>query len=288
MSGVIRRSQAGAIIGEGPLWSERDDCVYWVDILGQRLHAYALADGQARAWSFPEPICWVIERERGGFICGLMSGFAELTLSPFTLRRIGTPYPHEPENRLNDAKADNRGRIWAGSMHKPAIKTSGALYRLNTDLTFEEVDGPYHIANGPTFSTDFSRIYHTDSARRQVFVFDIDAGGDLRNKRLFIQFPEDWGSPDGMTTDVQDGVWIAHWGAARVSRFTPDGRLDFSIAMPTPKVTSVCFAGEALDRLFVTSAAEGRPDDPQAGALFEVSANLTRGHTGLAPQRFGG
>ena len=49
------------------------------------------------------------------------------------------------------------------------------------------------------------------------------------------------------------------------------------------------FAGEAeegrLDRLFVTSAGDGRPDDPLAGALFEVSGHGVRG---LAPHLFAG
>ena len=131
---IIRRSEPGAVLGEGPLWSKRDRCVYWVDILSNKLHACYL-DGRARTWDFPEHVTWVIERDisafpGGGFIAGLMSGFAEVTLEPFSIRHIANPYPHEPENRMNDAKADDRGRIWAGSMHKPITKTSGAFYRL--------------------------------------------------------------------------------------------------------------------------------------------------------------
>ena len=99
MTDIIRRSPPGAILGEGPLWSKRDQCIYWVDILSHRLHAYYL-NGDSKWWAFGEPITWVIEREKGGFIAGLMSGFAELTLDPFTVTHIATPYPHEPENRL--------------------------------------------------------------------------------------------------------------------------------------------------------------------------------------------
>lgn len=288
MTDIIRRSAPGAVIGEGPLWSKRDRCVYWVDILGQKLHAYGIDDGAARTWHFPEPVAWVIERDKGGFICGLMSGFAELSLNPFEIGPIANPYPQEPENRLNDAKADDRGRIWAGSMHKPATKTSGAFYRLNADLSVQQVDGPYHIANGPAFSVDHKVIYHTDSGTKEVFAFDIDERGDLANKRLFAKFPDDWGTPDGMTTDTRNGLWIAHWGAARVSRFTADGKIDFSIDMPASQITSVCFAGDALDRLFVTSAAEAKPDEAEAGTLFEVPAELLRGYVGLDPHKFVG
>jgi sugar lactone lactonase YvrE len=286
MTAILRRSAPGAILGEGPLWSKRDQCVYWVDILSHNLHAYFL-NGESRTWHFPEPIGWVIEREKGGFIAGLMSCFAEVTLDPLTIRHIATPYPHEPENRLNDAKADDRGRIWAGSMHKPIEKVSGAFYRLNTDLSWQEVDGPYKIANGPTFSADHARVYHTDTGRNEVYVFDV-IDGELANKTLWLTFPEDWGGPDGMTTDAQGGIWIAHWGPGKVTRFNPDATVDFSIDLPAKQITSLCFAGDNLDRVFVTSAAENLPEDREGGTLFEIPSPLLRGHTGLEPQKFKG
>ncbi len=292
MTEIIRRSKPGAILGEGPTWSKRDQCVYWVDILGNKLHAWYL-DNSARTWEFPEHITWVIEREdKPGFIAGLMSGFAEVTLDPLTITHIANPYPHEPENRMNDAKADDRGRIWAGSMHKPITQTSGAWYRLDTNLSVTEVDGPYRIANGPAFSADHRTVYHTDTGISEVYAFDIDDNGDLTNKRLFLKFSDEMGGPDGMTMDAQGGLWIAHWGPGRVTRFTADAREDFHIDLPAKQTTSLCFAGNNLDRVFVTSAAEGITGDSdadrEAGTLFEIPSDLLRGHTGLEPQRFRG
>jgi sugar lactone lactonase YvrE len=286
---IIRISPPGSFLGEGPLWSARDNAVYWVDILGHKLHRYRLDDQSLKHWVFPEPIGWVIEREKGGFIAGLKSGFTQLTLEPFTLKHIGDPEPQHPDNRLNDAKADKWGRIWAGSLHMPQTEKSGGLHRLEADMTFKHIDGPYQVANGPTFSPDHTKIYHTDSGAGEVYVFDLDADGNESNKRLFVAFNEDTdGSPDGMTTDAQGGIWIAHWGGARISRFKPDGTLDFAVPMPAKQITSMTFAGPNLDRLFVTSAAVDQPDDKEAGTLFEVPSPLLRGHTGLPTLQFGG
>ncbi len=283
---IIRRSPPGALLGEGPLWSRRGNCVYWVDILNNTLHAYDL-DGVSRSWYLPEHIGWVIEREAGEFIAGLMSGFAELTLDPLTIKHIANPYPHEPDNRLNDAKADAEGRIWAGSMHKPETKVSGALYRLDTDMSVREMDGPCKVANGPAFTADHAQVFHTDSGAGEVYLFDV-RDGELSNKRLFLRFGDDMGSPDGMTVDAQGGLWIAHWGGGRVTRFRMDGSEDFHIALPARQITSITFAGDRLDRAFVTSAAIGQPDDREAGTLFEIPSEALRGHTGLEPMRFQG
>jgi xylono-1,5-lactonase len=288
MSEIIVRSHKPSTLGEGTLWSPRDGCVYWVDILGHKLHSLELEHNKIRSWDFGEPIGWVVAREKGGFIAGLMSGPAEVTLEPFSVKHIVNPYPHEPENRLNDAKADNRGRIWFGSMHKPIEKTSGAFYRLETDLSFKEIDAPYTIANGPTFSKDFSRIYHTDTDKHEIYVFDMDENGEAVNKRLFLRFLPAWGYPDGMTTDADDGIWVAHWGGSRVTRFLPDGREDFHIEMPASQITNITFGGDKLDRMFVSSAADGQPTEKLAGHLFEVPRSLLRGITGLTPQTFKG
>lgn len=113
---VIERARADGL-GEEPLWSARENALYWVDILGRRLNRYALYDESVSEWEMPEPIGWVIERAKApGFIAGFSSGFAALTLDPLAIAPISDPEPERPGNRMNDAKADAAGRIWAGTM----------------------------------------------------------------------------------------------------------------------------------------------------------------------------
>jgi sugar lactone lactonase YvrE len=227
------------------------------------------------SWTMPERIGWVIER-RGttGLIAGLKSGFHDLDLDPVTLRLIGDPEPDRPDNRLNDAKADAQGRIWAGSKDDRDAAASGALYRLDADRRWSRHDDGYGVTNGPAFNPDGSILYHTDSPARTVYAFDLAADGTVSGKRPFIRFEEEWGYPDGMTTDAEGGLWIAHWDGGRISRFLPDGRFDRSIALPAANITSIAFAGPALDRMFVTSASLDDDRHEHAGALFEVFAGI--------------
>ena len=272
-------------LGEGITWSPRHNSLFWVDILAPAVLRYDLTSRQTQSWTMPEPMGWIIERAgRDDFIVGLKSGFAVLSLAPFTLTPIGDPEPDRPNNRLNDAKVDPWGRIWTGSLNDQGAEASGGLYRLDADLRWSRHDDGFGVTNGPAFSVDGRTLFHTDSAARTVFAYDLDDQGNLSNRRVHIRFAEDWGHPDGMTTDAKGHLWIAHWGGGRVSRFRPDGTWVRSIALPASQITNCAFGGARLDRLFVTSAAVGKPGERRAGALFEVNPRVQ----GLAPTLFSG
>lgn len=281
---VVRRAQRDQL-GEGPVWSPQHNALFWVDILGCRVHRLSLEDEAVTTWNMPEMIGWIIERQHApGFIAGFKSGFAELSLEPLRIAHIVDPEPQRPGNRLNDAKADRNGRIWAGSMPIDANRPDGALYRFDVDRRVTQVDTGYTIANGPALSPDEQFLYHTDSRAGRIYRFRLQPDGTLCDRIVFIRFEPEWGTPDGMTVDRDGGLWIAHWAGARISRFHDDGALDRSIGLPASQITSCAFAGPELDRLFVTSAAQGVEHEPYAGALFEVQPGVR----GFAPNRYGG
>jgi D-xylonolactonase len=270
-------------LGEGTHWSARDQSVYWVDILAPALNRLSLSDGSVARWAMPEPLGWVAERHGGGFVAGFKNGFAYIDLAPFAIRPIADPEPHFPGNRMNDGKVDANGSIWCGTMDMAEEADTGSLYRLDPDGRWSVMDSGYRVPNGPTFSPDNQFLYHSDTARRVIYRFLRQADGSISDRTPFIHFGEDDGHPDGMTVDAQGGLWVAHWGGGRVSRFLPDGTLDRSIALPARQVTNITFAGEKLDRMFVSSAATGLPDSPYDGAFFEVASGATGLPTNLYP-----
>src|SRR3546814_20268476 len=104
--------------------------------------------------------------------------------------------PRNAGNRLNDAKADARGRIWAGTMPVTCDRPSGAFYRLDPDGTLAQVDGHYTIANGTAIAADNSFLLPPDTARGQIFRLDIPDEGPVRAATPFHVFKESWGNPD--------------------------------------------------------------------------------------------
>ena len=271
---IIKREHRD-VLGEGPLWSQSRQAVFWVDIKGKRVNRLSLADDKVDSWQLDVMIGWIIERRHHkSFVAGLESGVAVLDLDPLAIHLMMTLEPGKPNNRLNDAKADRQGRIFAGTMDREGRGDAGAFYRIDPDYTTHLLDQGYGVANGPAISPDQATIYHTDSVKGVIYAFDLAPDGCISNRRDFLCFPSEWGSPDGMTTDEEGCLWVAHWDGARVSRFTPDGKLDRAIALPASRITSCTFGGDNLDRMFITSASEGCEHEPLAGSLFEVEPGV--------------
>jgi sugar lactone lactonase YvrE len=282
---IIRRDRRDTL-GEGLLWSDRENAVYWTDILGRRVNRVALADDRVDSWEVPDVIGWLIERhDAPGFIAAQGRDVVRLTLDPLTIEPLLAPEPARDGNRLNDAKADSTGRIWFGSMPFTCDRPSGSFYRLDGDGSVTQVDTPYTIANGPAIAPDGKSLFHTDTARGTIFRFAINDDGSLGDRETFITFEDEWGSPDGMTLDADGCLWVACWGGSRVTRFDPAGQRERIITLPASQITNVTFAGPDLDRMFITSAADGVEDkEPNAGSLFEVDP----GAKGLPTGRYAG
>lgn len=269
-----------ASLGEGPVWVARERALYFVDIERPAVLRFAADDGSTIVFPMPEKIGCIAFRERGGWIAGLRSGFAFVDLERGKVTRFVAPEPEQPGNRLNDGKCDARGRLWAGTMDDACRAPTGALWRLSPDGAVQRMDDGYVITNGPAWSPDGRILYHNDTTRRVVLRFDCDPdAGTIADRSVFVRLEDDEGFPDGMTVDAEGCLWLAHWGGARVTRFTPQGRVDRVLRLPVSQVTSCAFGGPLLRTLYVTTARTGLSasalqTEPLAGGLFAIDVDV--------------
>jgi sugar lactone lactonase YvrE len=281
-------------LGEGPLWHPGEEALYWVDIEQQRVERYQPSAGLRTGVHFSLSVTALGLRRLGGFIAATEKGFGYWDGRTSEVFLFDHPESDKPENRFNDGAVGPDGRFWAGTMRpgpqEPGA-SPGALYRLDPDSTSRLVEPGLTISNGLGWSPDGKRFYHTDSLRHTIYVYDYDpAGGEVENRRIFVQDPEVPGVPDGLTVDSQGFVWSARWGGWKVTRFDPEGKPEREITLPVACPTSCTFGGTGLNRLYITSAwtaltpAE-RAEQPQAGDVFVAEFE---GITGQLPNRFMG
>ena len=272
---------AQAELGEGTLWSVREQALYWVDILGRRLYRYTPAQQTRDSWSFEEEISALAERRDGpGLLVTLRHDFAYFDPQTGNLQRLHRAETDKPGNRFNDGKCDAQGRFWGGTIDFACERATGAIYRFTVSGECQAMHPGYVVNNGPTWSLDGRTMYLNDTVQRRVQAFDFDpANGTLHNERTWLQWAPADGHPDGMTTDALGRLWIAHWGGACVTCHDPvTAQILARIALPTSHITNCVFGGPALRTLFISSARVGlSPEqlaaEPLAGALFSVDTD---------------
>jgi sugar lactone lactonase YvrE len=278
-----------ALLGESPIWSEAEQALFFVDIHRPAIHRFKPSDGGLTAWPLTENVGSIGLRQAGGLVAALRRNFAELDTTNGALAVIEPAVFDAADLRFNDGRCDRSGRFWAGTVEEKRRPGLAALYCLDADGRSRKVIDGLTVSNGISWSPDDQVMYLADSHARAVYAFDFDlAEGHINNRRLFAQFSEGVGVPDGAAVDADGCYWIAHFDGWRISRYTPAGVLDRTIEFPVPRPTSCTFGGPGLRTLYVTSASFNLSPAqlaaaPLSGCLFALNVGVQ----GLAEPAFG-
>jgi len=282
--------------GECPVWNAQEQALYWVDIPAKRLNRWSALDQRTQSWETPEMLACIASYGDDSWMAGMESGLfrirpqADGTLSSDRLIDVHHP---RANMRFNDGRCDRQGRFWAGTMFMDMAQASvvGSVYRYDEGQS--EPLAAYLtdmiVPNGLGFSPDGRVMYLSDShpSIQKIWAFDYDIdGGTPRNRRLFVDMNHYAGRPDGAAVDAEGCYWICGNDEGLIHRFTPEGKLDRSLAVPVKKPSMCAFGGRELDTLFVTSIRPGGnlDDQPLAGGVFA----LQPGVKGLEEPRFKG
>src|SRR4029453_19582394 len=121
------------------------------------------------------------------------------------------------------------------------------------------------------------RFYSGESFRYAISAYDFDAdAGALSARREFATVDRSSGAfPDGLTVDVEGGVWSVQNGAGRVVRYAPGGGGTHRVEMPLRQPTSCIFGGRALGVLYITTSRQNMTPEqlaryPLSGSVFAV------------------
>jgi sugar lactone lactonase YvrE len=270
--------EARAALGECPVWDEREQALYFVDIHAPALFRFDPATSAIRRWDMPAKLGSFALEDGGGAVLALATGFARLDFATGALAAIANLLEGAAEHRFNDGGADPAGRFWSGTMQGSGRRAAGKVYCLDGGEARAVYDG-FFVPNGFAWSPDGARFYVNDSPRA-MFVAKFDAAaGSAGAPYVFADVSAAPGYPDGMAVDADGFLWNARWDGGGVARFAPDGRLDRFVPLPVSRPTSCAFGGPNLDRLYVTSARIGLDDatlarQPLAGAVFALDAGV--------------
>ncbi|MEO6906876.1 MAG: SMP-30/gluconolactonase/LRE family protein [Abditibacteriaceae bacterium] len=252
--------------GENPLWDEINQYFYWTDIPNGRLFRLDATSGE---WQriYDGAVVGGFTLQQDGSLLLFRDHDIALRDDDSSVKVLLSGCDAEA-GRFNDVVADPAGRVFAGTM---GVELKGGVYLVEPDLSVKKVQGETNCSNGQDFSLDLKTYYWSESTAKKIYSFEYDqSSGEIANRKVLFDVPDDWGINDGLKIDSEGCLWVAFYDGSAVRRFSPEGQLMETIKILAPKVTSVIFGGAALDELFITTAGGEDGSDSLDGALFRL------------------
>ncbi len=184
-------------LGESPVWDVEQQRLWWVDSLDGRLFACNAQGGAIKSWDVRQKIGSFALRQSGeGAVVALQNGVHLLDFASGELTLLHHPEADRPFNRLNDGKVDRQGRFLFGSMDMREEEPSGALYRLDADLSLHVLKKDIIVSNAPCWSPSGETFYFADTWTGEICAWDYNtatgdhtpAGEQRGKKRLIHRF----------------------------------------------------------------------------------------------------
>lgn len=283
---VTCRVDARNKCGEGPLWHQPHDALYWTDINGFTVSRYRPAHADVQTWHFGEPACALsATTDPEQFVLALGSQVILWRPADDTRQVLAHPERDLPGHRLNDGGTDPAGAFWVGSMPnnvapdgtpQPFSGNTGSLYRVMADGSVTTWDRGFGITNTVVWSPDRRTFYCGDSVANVLYAYDFDETTHSIGNRRDVFRGYERGAPDGSAMDADGYLWNCRFGGGCVVRLTPTGAIDRVVEMPVSNITNCVFGDADLGTLYITTAAlETGPDEsPLAGGVFAMRTEV--------------
>jgi gluconolactonase len=127
----------------------------------------------------------------------------------------------------------------------PKEQDREAVYYVSPEGKLTRVDGDLVQPNGIIGAPDGKTLYVADIAAGKTYVYDIQADGSLKNRKLFCTM-----GSDGMTIDEEGNVYFTLNKAVTI--FDKNGKKIQQIDVPEG-TANVCFGGKDMKTLFITA-----------------------------------
>lgn len=155
----------------------------------------------------------------------------------------------------------------------------GTVHYVDSQGATRLLDEGLGFPNGILLAPDGQKLYLAESLSNRIFVYDVTAPGEVRQRRVFAELPTADSSfgqvrnlPDGMCLDSGGNFYVAHYGMRQVQVLSPTGELLTSLASGNLTTSNVAFGGPRRDQLFVTGGLEL---EAGKGGLFRLDVGVT-------------
>jgi gluconolactonase len=271
----------GLTWAEGPVWFGDGRYLLVSDIPNNRIIKWDETTGVSSVFRSPSHYSNGLSRDQQGRLLTCEHETRRLTRTEYngSITVLASHFGSYRFNSPNDVAVNpSDGSIWFTDpnfgLHNPyeggsissTSETDEGVYRLDANnkivkRVISDLKGP----NGLAFSRDGKLLYVVEcgaSPFRKIWVYQVNAEGELHNKTLFLDAQEP-AALDGLAVDSQGNIWTS-WGSTGESGleharmdgvrvFNSQGKALGHIHLPEI-CGNVCFGGLKMNRLFMASS----------------------------------
>ena len=265
-------------LGEGPLWSQQRNSLFWVDILNKVLYEKSFnsqKEDYDNKWNLPYMCSALAEygEEKDKLYLLTEHSFGRICLKTGCYSPL-IELPIKDGFRTNDGGVAPDGSFWFGTMQKKPNSCQGEVFSLSPAGILTKQLTKIGIPNTFCWSKTGDSFYLSDSFRQKLFVYPYkNEKLQTNSEKLLVNLSESQAAPDGGAIDLNNHLWNAQWDGEQIACYDEKGALLDKILIPIPKPTSCCFGGPKNEYLFVTSAKENMTNKelekyPLSGMVF--------------------
>jgi gluconolactonase len=213
----------GFIFSEGPIWNQKEQCLYFSDMPGDVRRRWSAKDGVVEVRN-PANKCNGMTYDAAGnlYVCEHVTSSLIMETPSGERRVLATHWQGQELNSPNDVVLRSDGSIYFtdptygrkpvfGLERKQDLDYQG-VYRLSPDRTLHREADDFVQPNGLCFSPDEKLLYVNDTERAHIRAFDVAPNGALSHSRVFAEhvgtgdYAE--GVVDGMKCDEHGNIYV--------------------------------------------------------------------------------
>ena len=264
-------------LGESGFYLPQTNEIVFLDLANPTLLIYSLKNNSLLKYkiNLPKPLGNIYPKKDGNFFISCFNGLYSYNRKS---KKISKIIDIRKKDELKDISYNDgtitKNKIWLGTCHIKETKDLG-YFGFLTKNKFQIIDRKFKVSNGPAVNEKTKKLYFSDSFNSKIYEYNLNN----YNRKNIIKFKKSEGFPDGIALDADNGLWVAHWAGAKVSRINlKNKKIDFSINLPALNVTSVTFFGNKMNYLFITSAKIGTSPRqlrkyPYSGSSFIIKTD---------------
>lgn len=143
-------------------------------------------------------------------------------------------------NQPNDLAISSSQTIYASDPNWG--DNTGKLWKVSKSRGFELLEENMGTTNGIEVSPNGKTLYVNESVQRNIWKYDIEADGNIKNKTLFYAF-NDFGL-DGMRCTPNGNLFVTRYDKGTLVIFSPDGKLLREFKLKGKKPSNITFSND--------------------------------------------